>query len=182
MKNSLQDQLKKSGLVNDKQLKKARHEKQSKRRKGDASADAQNEEARRLAKAAAAEKVERDRALNRERQAEANAKAVRAQVRQLIETNRVSREGGEVPFNFTHGSTVRRILVTPEQHRQIVSGGLAVVLLGETYELVPVAVLSGLIERAPDVVIVDNSTPEAKAVGEVDDQYAGYEVPDDLTW
>ena len=47
------------------------------------------------------QKQQRDRQLNKERKAEADKKAIAAQVKQLIEVNCLSREGGEIDYNFT---------------------------------------------------------------------------------
>ena len=68
MGNSLQDQLKRSGLVDDKQLKKARQEQRRARKRGQpqpGAADAARADVRQRA----AEKAERDRRLNAERDA-----------------------------------------------------------------------------------------------------------------
>ncbi len=176
MSNSLQDQLKRSGLIDDKQARKARLEKRGKRKRGetDAEADAVREQARR----AAAEKAERDRALNRERQAEMEARAVAAQVRQLIERNRRPREAGDVAYNFTDGTFVRRLHLGPALHAEVVAGVLAVVRLDDGYELVPAPVARKIAERDPDTVVVLNEGSGAEDA----DGYEGYEIPDDLMW
>lgn len=176
MGNSLQDQLKRSGLVDEKQARKARQDKRGKRKRGEADADvaAVREQARR----AAADKTERDRALNRERQDEMEARAVAAQVRQLIERNRRPREPGDVVYNFTDGAVVKRLHLEPARHAEVVAGALAVVRLDDGYELVPAPVARKIAERDPGAVLVLN-----EGSGEdVADGYEGYEIPDDLMW
>ena len=178
MGNSLQDQLKRSGLVDDKKLRKARQEKRSKRKRGEGEGDgdALREQTRR----AAAEKAARDRALNLERQEHADAQARAAQVRQLVERSKVPRGAGDVVYNFTDGKAVRRLHLDAATHAAVVAGMLAVVRLDDGHELVPAAVARQIAERDPGTVLVLNEAAEPR----VDDAdgYEGYEVPDDLMW
>ncbi len=93
MSNSLGDQLVKAGLVNKDQLNKAKkskhkQQKQKKKQKG-AVVNEATESARRVA----AEKVARDHELNRQQKEAVERKAVQAQIRQLVEMNRLRRDG-----------------------------------------------------------------------------------------
>lgn len=179
MSNSLQDQLLKSGLVSEKQAKKSKkskHKKGQQQRKNGAAAD---NDAKQLADKAQAEKVARDRELNRQRKEEAERKAVVAQIRQLIEQNRQSREDGEKPYNFTHGTAVKKLYVTNAQHDQLSRGLLAIVLLDEAYELVPAVVAEKIAQRDAETVLVRNDRDQQV---DEDDPYADYQIPDDLMW
>ena len=83
-----------SDSINDKKLKKAqrvKHAAEMERKAHGASADDPAVAAQR----ARAEKAARDRALNEERDRQANQKALTAQIRQLIELNRQPRDDGE---------------------------------------------------------------------------------------
>ncbi len=111
MPDSMQDQLRKIGLVNDKKLRKAqrvKHAAEMERKAHGASAD----DPAVAAQKARAEKAARDRALNEERDQQASPKALQAQVRQLIELNRQPRDGGDYAFNFNDGRAVKKLLVT----------------------------------------------------------------------
>lgn len=172
MAGSLRDQLLKAGVVNKQQVKKAAHEK----RKGKA-APAPDAGAAQRAQAA---KAEHDRELNRRRQEEAERKANAAAIRQLIESNRIERSEGEIPYNFTDGSKIRRIHVTPEIHAQLVKGTLCLAKLGGRHELVRPEVAEKIRARDPARVILPAAAaPESPAA---DDPYAAYQVPDDLIW
>jgi uncharacterized protein YaiL (DUF2058 family) len=176
--NAFQEQLLKAGLVDDKKIKQAKKEQYRAQKQGKQKAATQ--ESRRAAQRAQAEQAERDRELNRRRQKEQAQKAVAAQVRQLIESHRLSREGGDVPYNFSDNGPVKRIYVTEEQHAQISRGRLAIVRLGEGYELVPAAAAEKIHERdAASVVLL--CAPSAASEAE-DDPYAEFKVPDDLMW
>lgn len=178
MSNSLQNQLLKIGLVDEKKVKQVKKEKHKKARQQSKKAVVVDEAAR-LAQQAAAEKAERDRELNRLRKAEAEQKALAAQVRQLIETNRLSREEGEIAYNFSDGAKVKRLYVTEKMQRQLGLGRLAIVRLDEQYELVPTAVAEKIRQRDEYSVILCN---EPDQQSDDDDPYADYQIPDDLMW
>ena len=189
MGNSLQDQLKKAGLANAKQAAKA------KRAQGQKARDAQRgviveDEAARLAREAQAAKVARDRELNRAAQDAREAREIQAQIRQIVDMNRVAERGG-AEFRFTDGTRIRTVHVEEEARDALVKGRLGVVRLdgskgaaGEPrYEIVPRAVAKKVAERDAERVVLLNSRDEAaEAPAPEDDPYAGYEVPDDLMW
>lgn len=180
MPDSMQDQLRKIGLINDKKLRKAqrvKHAAEMERKAHGASAD----DPAVAAQKARAEKAARDRALNEERDRQANQKALKAQIRQLIELNRQPRDGGELAFNFKDGRVVKKLLVTKRHQDHLVNGRLAIVKLDDKYELVPTAVAQKIRLRDPNTVIVCNEGEE-RAQQEADDPYADYKIPDDLDW
>ena len=179
MGNSIQDQLMKAGLANKKQevrARKAKNTREKMQRKGHDVVD----EAKELARRAEAEKAARDRELNRARTEEAERRAVAAQVRQLVAMNRVA-ERGDVEFRFTEGTAIRTLLVREPQRRALVAGSLAVVSLDGRHDIVPRAVADKIAERDPAAVVLRNER-DAPAEDDADDEYAGYEVPDDLMW
>lgn len=177
MGNSLQDQLLKANLGSKKQAQQIKKQKHKARKKPAAeklTTQAQQQQAQ-------AEKVARDRALNREREAAALRKSVAAQVHQLIEANRLSREGGETPYHFVDGSSVRKIYVTEAMRGQLVCGQLCITRLESSYEVVPKGVAEKITQRDATAVIQSGHKSDTTTDAE-DDAYAGYEVPDDLMW
>ncbi len=174
MGGSLKDQLLKAGLVNKQQVKKAAHE-QRKARNQPAPAPRGDDIAQRQA-----QKAERDRELNRQRQEEAERKALAAQIKQLIEANRVEKWEGDRPYHFTDGSKVRRIYVSSEIHEQLVRGTLAIAKLAGRHHLVGRDAAEKIHERDPARVILPSAAEEQ--IPESDDPYAAYQVPDDLIW
>ena len=180
MGNSLQDQLLKAGLVDERKLKHAQNQnrKQKKRqRHGEATAPDPAQEQRRRERAA---KAERDRELNRQRQEAADRRQVRAQILQLIDTHKLPREGAELAFNFTEQDKIKRIYVTAEQQQALSRGKLVVVALKQGHELVPAEIGERVLERNPEWK-VSRCENTASADSE-DDYYARFEVPDDLIW
>src|SRR4029453_16706332 len=180
MPDSMQDQLRKIGLINDKKLRKAqrvKHAAEMERKAHGVSAD----DPAVAAQKARAEKTARDRALNEERDRQAHQKALKAQIRQLIELNRQARDGGELAFSFKEGRVVKKLLVTKRHQDHLVNGRLAIVKLDNKYELVPTAVAQKIRQRDPNTVIVCNEGEE-RVQPEADDPYADYKIPDDLDW
>lgn len=176
---SLQDQLLKAGIVDSKKAKKIDKEKRKEARsqpKGHARVD----EAREQAKRSLAEKVERDRELNRQQLALSEKKAIQAQIIQLISMNRIDRAGGDVPYQFTDGKAIKKIHVTSQLQNELSRGRVAIASLGEGYELLPAAAARKIMQRDESAIVMLN-TNEPAVAGE-DDPYADYQIPDDLMW
>jgi len=180
MKLSLQEQLLKSGLVSAAKAKSVKSDKrkqtQQQRKNGVEILD----EAKELAQKAQAEKIERDRELNQLRQQQEEQKQLTAQVKQIIELNRLPRDAEGLAYNFTDNNKVKRLYVSEVMRDQIAQGRLAVVKLGADYEVVGAEVAKKIQSRDAASVIVLNEQNKANDV--VDDAYAQYQVPDDLIW
>lgn len=177
MAKSLQDQLLKAGLANKKQAVRAKKAKNSKEKLKRAGVDV-TDEAAQLAKQAESDKLVKDRELNRQKTELANQQAIQAQIKQLINLNRIS-ERGHTEFRFPEGNLVKTLLLTDRQRLAVVNGQLAVVKFDDAYDIVPRKVAVKIAERDETRVLVchDDSgdIPE-------DDEYADYQVPDDLMW
>jgi uncharacterized protein YaiL (DUF2058 family) len=176
---SLQDQLLKAGLADEKKAKAVRNEKKKKRKQQPKGTTEVNETELR-ARQAREEKAERDRQLNLERQKEADKKAIHAQIRQLIETNQLERSGGETAYQFVHDKKIKKLYVTETMADQLARGRLAVVLLNDSYEIVAEGVARKIMERDESAVVALHER-QSDDQGD-DDPYAGYEIPDDLMW
>lgn len=179
---SLQDQLLKAGLIDAKKAKQANKEKRKETKVARRSNEEKVDEIKLSAEQARLEKAERDRELNRQRDLELQQKAVAAQIRQLIENHRQSKGAGEndVEYNFTHGKLIKKIRVSKTVQEQIIRGVLAVVKLGDGYELVPRIVADKIAQRDEGAVVVANT--KATQQVEEDDPYKDYVIPDDLMW
>lgn len=179
----LRDQLLKSGLVNEKQVKQARKdmqkEQQQQKQQGKGRSAIDEDVLRR--QQAMAEKAERDRKLNQQRKEEADKKAMAAQVRQLIEDHKQPYGAGDTPFNFTDGGTVKKLYLGRQVRDQLVRGQLAVVKLDNRYEMVPRETAEKIRLRDAEAIILLNDTKVHNEPA-IDDPYADYQVPDDLIW
>ena len=186
---SLQEQLLKAGLVDESKLKQAEKEKNKRasqsRKKSGKKAAKKKKAAPSAAQQRQAERAERDRALNQQRQQASQQKAIDAQVRQLVQDNRVERGKGEIPFGFVYRNKVKKIYIGETEKNALTDGRLAIATFvlnneGRRFELVPAKIAARIAERDPSAVIELKSGDEDS--GGEDDAYADYKVPDDLTW
>ncbi|WP_185268539.1 DUF2058 domain-containing protein [Halopseudomonas xiamenensis] len=176
MVNSLQAQLLKAGLVDEKKLKQAQR---AKKKAAKNTPEKVHDTAAAVEKARA-EKAERDRQLNLQRQEEAARREREAQAKQLIEQAKLDRSGGETAYQFVVKNKVKKIYVTNEQFDKLSRGKLGIVRLSGHFELIPLDVAEKVAERAPHwPVIIAKVAAEQPAE---DDPYADFKVPDDLMW
>lgn len=176
---SLQDQLLKAGLADEKKAKALKKEKHKQRKQQPKGAEQVNETQQR-AQQARAEKAERDRQLNQKRQEDAERKAVKAQIKQLVEANRLERKYGDTAYQFVHEKKIKKIFVADAMVDQLSRGRLAVVFVNDDYEIVAEGVARKIMERDANAVVVlhDRTQDDVGA----DDPYADYQIPDDLMW
>lgn len=180
MANALQDQLLKAGLADKNKANRINKQKyKQNKQKRNANEEIVDENLL-LVKTKIAEKAERDRELNRLKEQKAQEKAIQAQIRQLIEMNKVAKgNADDIVFNFEHKKKIKRIYVNQDIHDHISRGLLAIVVLQGQYELVPKAVAEKISMRDKEVIILINETTDTE---EMDDYYSDYEIPDDLMW
>lgn len=180
MSKSLQDQLLKAGLIDKKKVQAINTEQRQQKRqqpKGSAVVD----ESKFAVQQAAQEKAERDRELNRRREAEAQQKAFKAQVKQLIETNSQNTAGGEAVYQFSDHGKIKKIHVTEQQHHHLANGMLAITKWGDRYHVIPARIAQKIQERdASAIVVLHQNTAPANT--DDDDFYADFKIPDDLMW
>lgn len=177
MGNSLQDQLFKSGLASKKQsvrAKKAKNTKEKQQRKGVDVVD----EAAELVKSSDAEKRAKDKQLNEQINAEAQAKAIKAQIVELVSLNCIT-ERGDTEFRYNDNGKIKTLMLQTETRELIVKGKLNIVSINQQHSIVPRAVALKITERDDKAVIVANDSIDDD---DQDDEYADYKVPDDLMW
>jgi len=180
MKLSLQEQLLKSGLVSAAQAKSVKSDKRKQTQQQRKNKVEAVDEAKELAQKAQAAKIERDRKLNQLRQQQDEQKQLAAQIKQIIELNRLPKDAEGLAYNFTDNNNVKRLYVSGAMRDQIAEGRLAIVKLEQQYEVVSAEVARKIQLRDAASVIVYNE--QNKSADMVDDAYAEYQVPDDLIW
>ena len=177
MTNSLQDQLLKAGLVNKTQLNKANKAKHKKTKQRGARPKQTDEQAI-LAQQSRQQKIARDRDLNQEIVKKRKRRAANAEIEQLLKTHGVD-DPGEVVFNFQHKRRIKQLSVSQSTHAKLVGGQLAIVRFDARYWLLPAALLEKIKQRDSELFTY-RSSPDVP--DDAADDYAGYEVPDDLMW
>jgi len=176
---SLQDQLLKAGLVDSKKAKTMQKEQRKQTKVQHKTKEKLIDPIKAAAEEARLAKLQKDQALNAQRNEEAHKKAIVAQIKQLIELNKQPRSG-EIAYNFTDGSTIKKILINAALQKALLNGQLAIAKLGERYELVPYPIANKIIERDSSFII--SQAQLANQGEQVDDPYADYQIPDDLMW
>lgn len=179
MRNPLQDQLLKAGLVNKSKAAQIVRE-QNKQRHGKTAppAEAEKVDTRQLQ----AERAERDRALAAERNAQARINETRAQVRQIVEAQKVKRDG-EIAYAFNDAGKIKRLLVDEAQRTQLAKGGLVIVRHDQGHELIPRPAADKVYARDASMIVLDHARADPPGNdGSDDDYYKQFEVPDDLIW
>ncbi|MDG1704319.1 MAG: DUF2058 family protein [Pseudomonadales bacterium] len=197
MSQSLRDQLVKAGLATSAQAKKAersnraeatseRH--QTKAKKGKVATPSQSDTAKVKAKAAQqrAERAAKDKALAQQHNEKAQAKALQAQIRQLILQNDQRTKVADddaVPYNFVHGKKIKKIFVTKQQLEALSSGRLVVVNNNGIYHFVDEKVAKQIEQRDPKrIIVAHDANAKPPEPGSDEEFYAKFEVPDDLDW
>ena len=185
MAGSLRDQLVKAGLATSAQAKKA--ERQANREKNQQHkkpADQKKPNVKQRAQQLKKEKVEKDRALAKTRNDKYAARALRAEIKQMILQNdqraKTSNES-DVPYNFVHGKKIKRIYLPESQRTQLINGSLVVVNNDGLYHFVSKQVADKIAQRDPKRIIVAY-TDKPEATSEDDEYYAKFAIPDDLDW
>lgn len=169
---TLQEQMLKAGLVNEKKLKKAK--------KGSKKSRVQAREAKAAVEENKAAQVERDKQINKEREEQRLAKEIKAQVKQLVAMNKIDTKNGDIKYNFTDGTTVKYLYVDEMTQTQLSKGILSISREGEGYAIIPTVVAEKIAMR-DDESLVDTAKPTEEVLDE-DDPYKDFVVPDDLMW
>ncbi len=151
MGNPLKDQLLKAGLASRKQAKKVEHEQRLQRKKPLRDAPPDLGQAVREERAAQAA---RTRQLNEERATAQRQREEQAQVRQLIENSRLAKDDRGEAYHFADDKKIKRIFLAEEMIDQLSRGQLAIVKLGEGYEVVPARVARQIAERDSRALLV----------------------------
>lgn len=204
---SLQDQLLKAGLINEDKLAKAEQDKQQRRQqkrqppkgKGPAKKKTWKKAAKKttnsttgkphkadsdLAAAyrakAAVEKRDREHQ-KQKKVAEQEARRLRnKQLDKIVEDKVLNDEKAESIRYFSYMGKVRRIMVNEEQLKLINANELAIVVLRSRPILIDLDTLKPYRDLAPD--LVPDLGGDEPSGDDWDEQYKGFEVPDDLRW
>lgn len=181
MPSSLQDQLLAAGLISKKDATQANKKKNKQKKQQLKSKKPVVDENKARLEAERAAAAERDRELNRARQEDLHKRELAAQVKQLILSNRITKDG-DVDYNFSYQSKVKKISVSQKQFTALEKKLLAIGINGDQFELIPAAVASKIEQRVPDAVLFCENKDVFELSEEEKDWYQDFEIPDDLDW
>lgn len=182
---SLQEQLLKAGLGDKKKAQKINKEKRKQSKIARTQKKIVADETRESVEKQLAEKKAKDQALNQANKAAAEKKAIEYQIKQLVSMNQIQRTKGEIVFNFTDGTKIKRLLINEQTQQNIQNRKIAVARLDEGFVLVSMKVAEKILERDENDTIVYRAEKDGNnetTNSEEEDWYADYEVPDDMMW
>ncbi len=184
MAGSLQDQLLNAGMANKKQAKKINAEKRKNARQNHKKNHAQEVDEIAISAAKAIEdERKKSQELNKQRQQEAEQKAIAAQVIQIIKMNsiKIGADENALSYNFTDDAKIKTIDVSQKNKNLIIRGRLAIAKIDNDYHLIPAEAAEKIKQRDDQAIVLfnENNSDQNK---EDDDPYADYKVPDDLMW
>jgi len=184
MGNSLNDQFLKTGLVDKQKAKKVKTEKRRQSQKRLKNKTETVNEAKNQIHRARIKQTERDRELNKSKDDALKRREISAQVKQLIELNKISIDSDQqtesIHYNFTDDNKIKKIEVSKIIHAQIGKGLLGIVKQDNYYQIIPAVVAEKIQQRQPEKIMI-----LMDATGEDDSEdhlYSDYAIPDDLMW
>lgn len=175
---TLQEQMLKAGLVSSKKMAKVQRTAKKSR--------VQAREAREAVEENKKAQLERDKQLSEQQKQAVLAKEYKAQVKQLIEMNRITVARGDIGFNFTDNNLIKKIMVDKPTQTQLINGRLAIARLavdnkpeGE-YAIISAVVAEKIAQRDASSIVLHSALSQDEQ--DEDDPYADFKVPDDLMW
>ena len=115
--------------------------------------------------------------VHEQRKLDAEKKAKLAEIKQLIEGNKLERKDAEKSYSFTYAKKVKKLYVTEEQQKLLSNSKLGIVTMGnDVFEVVPLEIWQKIHTREQNFAV------KMTQQNSDDDEYADYEVPDDLDW
>ena len=175
---TLQEQMLKAGLVSSKKVAKVQRTAKKSR--------VQAREAREAVEENKKAQIERDKQLSEQQKQATLSKELKAQIKQLIEMNRIVISKGDIGYNFTDNNLIKKVYVDKVTQTQLTNGRLAIARLvtdnnpdGE-YAIIPASVADKIAQRDASYIVL-NSALSQEAQDE-EDPYADFIVPDDLMW
>ncbi|PTA96019.1 DUF2058 domain-containing protein [Kluyvera sp. Nf5] len=175
---TLQEQMLKAGLVTSKKMAKVQRTAKKSR--------VQAREAREAVEENKKAQIERDKQLSEQQKQAALSKEYKAQVKQLIEMNRIVIAKGNIDFNFTDTNLIKKVVVDKATQTQLINGRLAIARLvtnsnGDSeYAIIPAVVADKIAQRDESYIVLNSALSED--VQDEDDPYADFKIPDDLMW
>ncbi|KID01161.2 DUF2058 domain-containing protein [Hafnia alvei] len=175
---TLQEQMLKAGLVTSKKMAKVQRTAKKSR--------VQAREAREAVEENKKAQLERDKQLSEQQKQVALSKEYKAQVKQLIEMNRIDISKGDIGFNFTDNNLIKKLYVDKLTQSQLINGRLAIARLvvdGSSeagYAIIPASVADKIAQRDADSIVLNSALSQEEQ--DEEDPYADFKVPDDLMW
>ena len=177
VKNALQAQLLKAGLVDNKKAKKLSKQAVHEKRTGDSN----EAEIKAKIEQDQQQKMAKDQALEQSRKAVLHEKELKAAIMQMIQQHKIRDTDGEATYQFIDDSKIKKVYINQQIYNALVSGSLVIARENGSYAFLPKALAERINAKMEGFIIVNNSEVNEQTTDE-EDPYAAYVIPDDLMW
>ena len=178
VKNALQAQLLKAGLVDNKKAKKLTKQVQHEQRTGKNDDAALKADIDRVNQ----EKLAKDQALNLEKQKILAEKALKASIIQMIKQHKITQTEGDVSYQFIDEGKIKKVYLSQQVYNALVTGSLVIAKDQDKYAYLPKALAEKIDQKMQGFILVNNNTEKNDQSTNEEDPYAAYVIPDDLMW
>ncbi|GJC32220.1 hypothetical protein KAM398_21760 [Acinetobacter sp. KAM398] len=176
VKNALQAQLLKAGLVDNKKAKKLSKQAVHEQRTG----ESKDAEVKAKIAQAQQEKLAKDQAIEQEKKAALQEKELKAAIMQMIHQHKIRDTDGEVAYQFLDGK-IKKVYINQQIYNALVAGSLVIAKENDSYAFLPKALAERINSKMEGFIIVNNAEKN-EATTDEEDPYAAYVIPDDLMW
>jgi len=177
VKNALQAQLLKAGLVDNKKAKKLSKQAVHEKRTG----DSKEAEIKAKIEQDKQEKLAKDQAIEQAKKAQLQEKELKAAIMQMINQHKIRDTDGEISYPFIDDSKIKKVYINQQIYNALVAGSLVIARENESYAFLPKALADRINSKMEGFIIVNNSEKNEETTDE-EDPYAAYVIPDDLMW
>ena len=178
VKNALQAQLLKAGLVDQKKAKKLSKQATHEQRTG------QNDDA--VIKAgieqSKQEKLAKDQALDQEKQRVLEQKTLKASIIQMIKQHKIHPTDGDVVYQFIDENKIKKVYLAQQVYNGLVAGSLLIAKDQDSYAYLPKALAEKIEQKMTGFILLNQQSEQNTQMTDEEDPYAAYVIPDDLMW
>ena len=181
MAGSLQDQLKKSGLVSKKKSQKLDAEKRKKIKAQNKGQKIDNEITEKV-KQAELQKKQNDQKSNQQQQQQVKQNEEKARIKQIVNQTKIKDYDGDTAFNFQFNNKVKTLYLNKESYDALVAGSIGLCQIDNIIFILPNSTVNKINEINPVYVVLHQDKLNTSPGTADDDPYADYDIPDDLMW
>ena len=176
VKNALQAQLLKAGLVDNKKAKKLSKQAVHQKRTGESN----EAEIKASIEQAKQEKMAKDQAIEQQKKQQLQEKELKAAIMQMIQQHKIKDTDGDVAYQFID-EKIKKVYINQQIYNALVAGSLVIAKDQDSYAFLPKALANRINGKMQGFIIVNNSEKNEETTDE-EDPYAAYVIPDDLMW
>src|SRR5690606_356252 len=177
VKNALQAQLLKAGLVDNKKAKKLSKQAVHEKRTGDST----EAEIKAKIEQDKQQKLAKDQAIELEKKAALQEKELKAAIIQMINQHKIRDTDGDAVYQFIDDSKIKKVYLNQQIYNALVAGSLVIARENDSYVFLRKSSRARINVKMQGFIIVNNSAKNQQITDE-EDPYADYVIPDELLW